>query len=478
MSGGWRTRSAILVGGAILLGLALRTYHYLRDPVVWHDEAALIVNVLALDFVELLGPLRHAEAAPPLFLWLERATALLLGDGTLALRLPPFLASIAALALIAWTAWREMGPAAAAWAVFLIACSDRLLWHACEAKPYALDVLCATVLLALFSATREWRIGRRAWAFVPLMPLIVWVSYPGCFLCGGLLLALLPEIWRDRRPASLIAFGMLGLAVVGSFALLYYGPARAQRCGAMDSCWTGQFPDWGRPWTVPIWSLASTLDVARYCFMPWGYPLAALAAIGGIRLCRTGCGDFVTIAAAPLGLNLLAALLHDYPYGGARVVVHAAPAMAFLSAAGIGPCLDWLRVRARPAAFAATAVLLMPLGLSLYHVAVPWFRADSAAAAAYALDRRTADEPVFGNHWEYEYYCRGIGDHFQYLPPDLPQSDGRLWVVYTAFEARDRAAELDVLTRGRIVLDRREYIGASVILLGPMPPATQSTAAK
>src|SRR5260221_8624366 len=84
-------------GGAVyllaLLGSLLRFFHCLRDPSVWHDEAALIVNVLSKDFAALLGPLEWNEAAPPLFLWLERAVVLTLGDSTYALRLIPMLAS-------------------------------------------------------------------------------------------------------------------------------------------------------------------------------------------------------------------------------------------------------------------------------------------------------------------------------------------------------------------------------------------------
>ena len=56
----------------LVLGLALRLYHYCLGPSVWHDEAALIRNVLSKNFAELLGPLIYAEAAPPLFLWVER----------------------------------------------------------------------------------------------------------------------------------------------------------------------------------------------------------------------------------------------------------------------------------------------------------------------------------------------------------------------------------------------------------------------
>ncbi len=183
----------------VALGLGLRLYHYLRNPSVWHDEAAVLVNVLERNFRELLGPLRFAEAAPPLFLWMERASALLFGESTYALRLLPFLASCGSLLLLAWLAHRLLSPRAVPWAVLLFACSEMLLWHACEAKPYALDVFAAAGLLALFVATREWPLGRQLLVYLPVAPLVIFLSYPGCFLCGGLLLALLPAVYRAGR---------------------------------------------------------------------------------------------------------------------------------------------------------------------------------------------------------------------------------------------------------------------------------------
>src|SRR5690242_3511151 len=39
-----------LLWALVLLGLALRSYHYLRDRNVWHDEAAMLVNVIPHGF--------------------------------------------------------------------------------------------------------------------------------------------------------------------------------------------------------------------------------------------------------------------------------------------------------------------------------------------------------------------------------------------------------------------------------------------
>src|SRR5262245_3930979 len=115
----WKGNSVPWTECLVALGLALRLYHYLRNPSVWHDEAMLILNVLAKSFGELLGPLDFVQAAPPLFLWAEKAVLLTLGESTYALRLVPFLAGCAALLLVVPVARRILHPRAVPWAVLL-----------------------------------------------------------------------------------------------------------------------------------------------------------------------------------------------------------------------------------------------------------------------------------------------------------------------------------------------------------------------
>ncbi|HEX5272530.1 MAG TPA: hypothetical protein VFW33_18660, partial [Gemmataceae bacterium] len=187
---------------AVLVGLALQTYHYLRRPVMWHDEAAITFNILSKSAVELLGPLRYAQAAPPLFLWAERAVCLVLGDDVYALRLVPFVASCLALLVFAAVARHWLPGHAAAWVVLLFGTSDRFLRHGCEVKPYAVDLLVSTAVLAAYTFTRAWPLRHRMALFTLAAPPLLWLSYPACFLCAGLLAAVLPEVWRDRSPRT------------------------------------------------------------------------------------------------------------------------------------------------------------------------------------------------------------------------------------------------------------------------------------
>ena len=78
----------------------MRLYHYLRNPAVWCDELWLLRNIIGKGFLAQLGPLDDVQAAPPLFLWLERTVWLLCGDNIYALRLPPLLAGCGTMLLV------------------------------------------------------------------------------------------------------------------------------------------------------------------------------------------------------------------------------------------------------------------------------------------------------------------------------------------------------------------------------------------
>ncbi len=473
-------RSMPWTGCLVALGLGLRLFHYLRNPSMWHDEAALVLNILAKRFSELLGPLSFAEAAPPLFLWIEKAVTLILGDGTYALRFVPFLASCAALLLMVPIARRLLHPRAVPAALLLFACSDHLLWHACEAKPYAVDVLAATTLIALACTLPSEPVlnNLQLILYILLSPVLIFLVYPGCFLCGGLLVYLLPAVWRARRLRTWLGYALLLFTILGCFGLLLAGPVHAQRCSAMTECWKDSFPPWDRPWKVPLWTVASSLEVFRYCCEPLGQLLAIPAAVGAWGFWQRGQRSLLVLLILPIALALLAAFLGAYPFGGARVVVYATPAIVLLSAEGIVRCtrlaeqerdstarnkrLLWLMLLR----CGAVALVLAPLGLAVLRVVFPWPRADCDTAASYVLAHRRPGEKVAGNHWEYAYYFRHLGSDFNLLTGREPVFEGRLWLVATAGTREDRLATLRHLPpRDWQTLEQRDFSRTTVFLL-------------
>jgi hypothetical protein len=461
----------------VLLGLGLRAYHYLRDPSMWHDEAAAVVNVLEKSFGELLGPLYWAEAAPPLFLWLSRAVVLALGDSTYALRLVPFLASCASVVLLAWVAWRVLPPVPAIACTLLIAGSDRLLWHACEAKPYAIDAFLAVGLLALHQAGKGWRLEWLLLAQLILAPFLLWLSYPGAFLAGASLVVLLPEVYAARRWSAWLLYAGWTCAVFVAFFALLVGPARAQRCGPMEACWLTHFPPFANPWMVPVWTVASAIEVVRYCFMPLGSALTLFAVVGGVVWVRAGRGALVLLCALPLGLALVASFLRQYPFGASRLEVFAAPGLALLIGAGVPPVWHWLAARQR---WATVGVVVLLLACLVPAVRGPWYRPDAQQAAGFVHAHLGEGEMIYGNKWEHLYYFREQGKRFVLVehkderpqPTGCRVSDlsealpaGRCWVLFSNDVPGSRdTGQATWAARGRVV-EHRTFPGTEVYLI-------------
>src|SRR5262245_57155131 len=208
-----------LTTSVVLAAVCLRILLYLRDPSVWHDEAALLVNITGKSFSALLGPLDFAEAAPPLFMWIERAIALGLGGETLLLRLPALFAGCATLFVLMPVARRTLPPAVVPLALVVLAFSAKLIAHSVEAKPYAVDVLCSAVSVWLFLRSREWAPLKTLLTFSVVAPFLLWLSYPAAFVMGGTIVALAADMRADRNYRVALAAGLLVAATGGAFAL-------------------------------------------------------------------------------------------------------------------------------------------------------------------------------------------------------------------------------------------------------------------
>jgi len=120
------------------------------------------------------GKLLHHEAAPPLFLVLEKLSVRVFGDSELALRGPVLILGCLSLALFAQAAPRILSSWPATLAVGLFAFSDRLIWHAIEAKPYAVDVLVAVTVIVGYLRTRSLPLRCQCAIWALVLPIAEW----------------------------------------------------------------------------------------------------------------------------------------------------------------------------------------------------------------------------------------------------------------------------------------------------------------
>src|SRR6516165_7601840 len=149
---------ALLVGAAVLAGVALR--FYTRSD-LWLDEA-LSVNIARLPLSQLHTALRH-DGAPPLYYALLHLWIRAFGTGDVATRSLSGVLSVATLPL-AWFAGQRLGGRKlAVFALLVVATSPYAIRYGTEARMYALIMLLVFAgYLAVLRALEHPSLGRLA----------------------------------------------------------------------------------------------------------------------------------------------------------------------------------------------------------------------------------------------------------------------------------------------------------------------------
>jgi hypothetical protein len=421
----------VLLAFAMVLGVGLRLKLYFDRAAYWHDEASLVFNIFEKPVPELLGPLDFAQAAPPGFLIIERAMHVLLGRSELAMRLAPLIAAMLGFAIFAMIVRRIFGdvvPAVALLLIVLWGCSERLIWHASEAKQYSFDVLASLLLFAV--ALQESRPSTtRMIACAAISSVAIWFSYPTAFVFGGISLAVIPTSRSRRRWLTWLAGNGVFAA---SFLTLFWFCVRHQQVGELYSYWLRDFIDFRQPWLLPIWLVRRLASIANYPFDLGGPVLFPLCVLGVVSLWMQRRGQMLAMLTAPIGLVLVASALHQYPFTGTRLTLFLAPSVFILAGFGLATLVDLIR-RNRRWKWLAAPVAAYLIGVAIWHACViaicPPVYGDMPAAVRYVAAHHADGDTIYANKIsEFKVYwpdmeVRDIAELSQSKPA------GRFWVV-------------------------------------------------
>ena len=462
----------------LAFGLAALVRQYLLAHSYWYDEAFLVLAFRGRTFADLLGPQPYNLAIPPGFLCLTRALYEVAGDGELVLRLPAFVAGVAALFLmIPLTRLlldRPLALCALAWFAF----SRQLPDHGCEVRPYTFDLLigemvllCAAVLLT--RGTRQWASG---WALAGLGTLAVigpWFSFPSAFVLGGASLALACHLGRDgSRRAWGLWFGFNGLVGLSGLALWWlsgrhmYYPGMVQHWGHRG--WWG-FPDWHSPANLCRWLLWRPYEIGNYGTRDLGLLVAVLALVGVFKLAKDA-RPLAVLLAGPFVLALAAALLGKYPLAH-RTTYFLLPCMWLLAARGVGVVVEAGRRRGLELAAGTLLLAAWDFGHLTMNLVRPDPHVDYRGAYAFVHAHRQADDALWAQTAVvYEtYYGKDptvLGDADWPLAQQFV-ARRRLWVVM-GDNRHDLRRSLEA-AGGRVLL-HHPVNGLSVFLFEPNSP--------
>ncbi|MEM9823163.1 MAG: glycosyltransferase family 39 protein, partial [Bacteroidota bacterium] len=324
----------------IALGILVRLVPYLHNRSLWLDEANLVNGILALSFGDLTGVLPNDQAAPIGFLWLEKASTLLLGDGEYALRLVPLFCSILALWLFHRLVHKIFHPTFALWALAFFAFSPYLVYYASEVKQYGMDVTCTLLLLWLTETWLKQKMNHNQLIIYSLVgAILLWFSQPLVFVLVGTWLALIVrrqgiERWLLFLPPCLWLL---------SFAIYFLGFLQ-------DSIGNASLQNFHQQYFLPlafwdpkswVWYGQTAVDLFR---SPAGFffkHLALLAASIGVIGFWPKDKSRLLYLLSPLLIALLASGVHYYSTIS-RLLLFTAPMLIILVAMGLASFHQYL----------------------------------------------------------------------------------------------------------------------------------------
>lgn len=378
-----------LAHALILVGAAIRFQQFFVRRSLWLDEALLANNVVGRGYGQLLEPLGGNQAAPPGFLWIERAAMSLFGTNEYALRLLPLAAGIALPWLIWLLARRVLTPVSAVVATGLVAFSPPLIRYSTEVKQYGTDAGVAVALAALGIPLLREPTRLRAAAFGAVGVGAVWLSHTAIFVLAamGATAVVMAAQRRDWRHARLVVGALLPCAI--SFAVLFWSSLRlVQENSALSEYWSAGYPT--SVAALPTWGWRTTRDfVDQLGGFTLFLPVTVLAAIGFVNVWKRS-REVATWFLALIGLVVVASTVRLFPASG-RLILFLLPIFLMCLAASL--------ICARPAVAPAAVLLAVCVGAPMWAtvrtVMDPPLFADSRPVFEYARRHlRPGDEII------------------------------------------------------------------------------------
>jgi hypothetical protein len=390
-----------IVWSLIGVGILLRAWQLSGNAALFLDELALARNITDRGYRELLAPLDYGQVAPPGFLMLQRFLWTSFHEDW-ALRIIPFVSSIASLFLMRALARRVLAGIAVPLAVGAIAIAPLFVMYASEVKQYSSKVAIPLALVVL--AVRlldEGRHGARERVLTGLAGFVaVWFCSSAIVVLAGLGGALTLLAVRNRLPERrrvlvwVVVPWALGCMAASAVARSNVSP---ETMAYMREFWRDGFPTFlPLTWSATTWpwrALTAMFERAEGL----GYPVAALYALlsvaGFVMLWRTR-NSVTLLLVAPIVVTVGIAVARLYPFKG-RLVIYLIPLVVIAAAAAIARVAEKLRPHNRAA---ATAFLLLVIAgpiarIVAYH---PVYRIQRTHRLFHRLNaRRRAHDAVF-----------------------------------------------------------------------------------
>jgi len=319
-----------------IIAICTRLYAFIWNKPLDIMEAMLALNIINKPLISLVKPLDYNQGAPFGFLVIEKLMVSYFGPSEYVLRLFPLLAGVFSC-IIFYKLIRNINnietiPIAAA----LFASSEWLIYYSVYVKQYAIDVLCALIILLItVSIIKKGLLNIPSLITLSIFGVIVqWFSHPVIFVLGGSILAILAYCLSKENKKEIVYLLIPSFLWTINFAVCYYYFYQYLTGNPnLISFWTDYFMPLN-PLLMAKWSFNKFLVIFEN-------PIGNILPLVGVPILFFMIGCISTsenkpkaiLLISPVILGWIASSLKKYPFGD-RFLLFAVPALIIIISEG------------------------------------------------------------------------------------------------------------------------------------------------
>ncbi len=384
----------------VAAGVIFRAVQYFYNRSLWFDEAVVANKIGGYSFLELINGADASKslAYPPGFLAAEKMMMLLFGGSEYVLRFVPACLGVLSVILFYFVIENILSAKARFVALCLFASSSSLILYSAEAKPYSGDIAWTLLLLLAVQKTAHKDFSARAMVLLGVLGMVLpWFSYPAIFTLAGVWLTLAAMKAFQGKWGELGRVIIAALWGLGAFGVNYFLIIRTFRGQTfLGEYWSNFF--------LPVFPVSAKnlifhytifQDVFRY-YLHLRVPfISSLLFLAGCREMFLRKRDDFFLLMGPVGVTLLASVLHIYPFFE-RLILFLMPVYVIF----IGGGVDYL-LRVVPRGTTVLILILIFVApafcsecLRLKDPQIYFFE-ESRPVVQYIKENKQQDEPVF-----------------------------------------------------------------------------------
>ena len=319
----------------LFFGFLVRFRQYFYNRSLWFDEVALALNIVNRSYTQLLDTLKYNQAAPPLFLWIEKLSIQVFGNNEYALRLFPFLCGVISLFLFYLLAIRFTSGITTVIAIALFASLKEIVYYTTELKQYSSDLTIGLLLFLCLTSVHSKKLNIKQTISLSILGAFsIWLSHPSIFIMAGVEITnLVGNCWQKIKNILVNRIFLYTFWLI-NFALLYV--LTIQKTMSNESL----VDSWGVRYPSSVLDIVWLLDAfGRFFYKPMGFIGIGdgigliVFTIGAIVLSKTNKFKLL-ILNAPLLITLIAAYLQKYPFRD-RLILFLSPYAILVISEGI-----------------------------------------------------------------------------------------------------------------------------------------------